>query len=101
MIFNLLNNAARFTEQGVITVRVRHQEQEVIFSVSDTGVGIAPADIPRIFSEFQQLDSGMRRQREGAGLGLAISRSFVELHGGRIWVDDELFYENGQFAISL
>ena len=90
VLFNLLNNAARFTERGSVTVRVRRERDEVIFSVTDTGVGIAPEDIPRVFQEFHQLDGTTRRRHGGAGLGLAISKRFVELHGGRIWVESEL-----------
>ena len=58
-------------------------------SVSDSGPGIAPADQARIFEEFQQGAAG-KEQREGTGLGLALSKRLVELHGGRIWVDSEL-----------
>jgi len=90
VLFNLLNNAARFTSQGSVTVRVYRQDASVIFAVVDTGVGIAAQDIPHIFNEFQQVDGSTRRLHEGAGLGLAISRNFVELHGGRIWVESEL-----------
>lgn len=90
VLFNLLNNAVRFTEQGNISISVRHQGEEVIFAVADTGVGIAPEDIPHIFKEFQQIDGSTRRRHEGAGLGLAISRQFVELHGGRIWVESQV-----------
>jgi signal transduction histidine kinase/CheY-like chemotaxis protein len=90
VLFNLLNNAARFTEQGSVAVSVCQQGQEVRFAVADTGVGIASEDIPRIFDEFHQADGGTRRRHEGAGLGLAISRRFVELHGGRIWVESQV-----------
>jgi signal transduction histidine kinase/CheY-like chemotaxis protein len=90
VLFNLLNNAARFTEQGSITVSVRRQGGEVIVAVADTGVGIAAKDIPRIFEEFQQLDGSTRRFHDGAGLGLTISQRFVELHGGRMWVESEV-----------
>jgi len=90
VLFNLLNNAARFTEHGRVTVSVRRQEEEVLFAVADTGVGIAPQDIPRIFEEFHQADGSTRRRHGGAGLGLAVSRQFVELHGGRIWVESQI-----------
>ncbi len=89
VLFNLLNNAARFTEFGSITVSVWRDENEVIFSVVDTGIGIAQDDIPRLFKEFEQLDSSTRRRHGGAGLGLAISKRFVELHQGRIWVESQ------------
>ncbi len=87
VLFNLLNNAARFTERGSVTVSVRRQGDAIVFAVADTGVGIAADDLPRLFEEFRQVDSTTRRRHEGAGLGLAISKRFVELHGGRIWVE--------------
>jgi len=93
VLFNLLNNAARFTERGSVTVSVRQQDEEgeaVVFAVADTGLGIAPEDIPHIFEEFQQADGSTRRRHGGAGLGLAISRRFVELHGGHIWVESQV-----------
>lgn len=90
VLFNLLNNAARFTEEGSVTVGVREVGREVIFTVADTGTGIAPEDRARLFEEFQQLDGTTRRRHGGAGLGLAISRRFVELHGGRIWVESQV-----------
>jgi len=90
VLFNLLNNAARFTERGSVTVSVRREGDEVVFSVADTGVGISEEDLPRVFREFEQLDSSTRRQHSGAGLGLAISRQLIELHGGRIWVKSRL-----------
>jgi signal transduction histidine kinase/CheY-like chemotaxis protein len=89
VLFNLLNNAARFTEQGSVTVKAEIANGSLLVSVEDTGVGIAPKDIPKVFEEFRQLDSSTRRRQGGAGLGLAISRHFVQLHGGRIWVDSE------------
>jgi signal transduction histidine kinase len=90
VLFNLLNNAARFTECGQITVGVRLAGSDVVFSVADTGIGIATEDLGRIFEEFQQADGTRRRRHGGAGLGLAISRRFVELHGGRIWAESEV-----------
>ncbi|MHB0856783.1 MAG: ATP-binding response regulator [Anaerolineae bacterium] len=90
VLFNLINNAARFTERGSVTVRLCRESDVLVFSVTDTGVGIAQEDLPRVFHEFQQLDGSTRRRHEGAGLGLAISRSFVELHGGRIRVESVL-----------
>jgi signal transduction histidine kinase/CheY-like chemotaxis protein len=100
VLINLLNNAARFTERGGITLRVRREGDEVIFAVADTGVGIAPEDIPRIFEEFRQADGSTRRRHDGVGLGLAISRRFVQLHGGRIWVESRVG-EGSTFYFSL
>jgi signal transduction histidine kinase/CheY-like chemotaxis protein len=90
VLINLLSNAARFTDEGGITVRAERDGGSIVFAVTDTGVGIPPDDLPRMFEEFHQLDAGMRRRHGGVGLGLAISRRFVEMHGGRIWVESEV-----------
>ena len=90
VLLNLLSNAARFTDQGSITVRVRRHQDEVLFEVADTGVGIAEEDIHGLFEEFRQVSGGLRRARGGAGLGLAISKRFVELHGGTIAVESQV-----------
>jgi signal transduction histidine kinase len=87
---NLLSNAVKFTPAGgAIDVRASRVNGEVRVSVADTGPGIAHDDQARIFEEFQQAAAG-REQREGTGLGLALSKRLVELHGGRIWVDSEV-----------
>lgn len=89
VVWNLLSNAVKFTPAGgEVDVSARRVNGEVRVSVADTGPGIAPEDCERIFEEFQQSDSGLE-QREGTGLGLALSKRFVELHGGRIWVESE------------
>jgi signal transduction histidine kinase len=90
VLFNLLSNAVKFTPaNGRIQVAAVRVAGEVEVAVSDTGPGIAPEDRDRIFEEFQQTDVGAK-QREGTGLGLALSKRLVELHGGRIWVESEL-----------
>jgi signal transduction histidine kinase len=90
VIFNLLSNAVKFTpEGGSVEVASAQVNGEVRVSVADTGPGLAPEDYERIFEEFQQTEVGVE-QREGTGLGLALSKRLVELHGGRIWVDSEL-----------
>ena len=89
VIFNLLSNAVKFTPAGgTVDVAAARRDGEVRVSVTDTGPGIAPEDQDRIFEEFQQADAG-KEQPEGTGLGLALSKRLVELHGGRIWVDSE------------
>ena len=89
VIFNLLSNAVKFTPAGgVVSVTATHVDGEVRVAVADTGPGIAAEDCERIFDKFQQTDAGIE-QREGTGLGLALSKRLVELHGGRIWVDSE------------
>jgi CheY-like chemotaxis protein len=90
VLLNLLNNAARFTHEGGVTVSLHRNEDKVVFDVTDTGVGIAPEALSRIFEEFQQLDSAAQHPDRGVGLGLAISRGFVEMHGGHIWVESQV-----------
>jgi signal transduction histidine kinase len=90
VVFNLLSNAVKFTpEGGSVILSSARMNGEVRVSVSDTGPGIAAEDQARIFEEFQQTDVGAR-QLEGTGLGLAVSKRLIELHGGRIWVESEL-----------
>ncbi len=86
----LLANAAKFTEQGVITVRAWPANGQVLVSVSDTGVGIPPEDRERIFEQFEQGSLENGRRPDGAGLGLALSKEFVEMHGGEMWVESEI-----------
>ena len=87
VLLNLLSNAGRFTERGGVTVQARVAEGEVVVSVSDTGPGIALEDQARLFQPFQQADGSIRRRFGGSGLGLSISKHFVELHGGRMWLE--------------
>ena len=89
VIFNLLSNAVKFTpDGGEVVVATASRDHEVLISVTDTGPGIPLEDHERIFEEFQQTNVGVQ-QREGTGLGLALSKRLVELHGGRIWVESE------------
>ena len=89
VIFNLLSNAVKFTPPGGrVALKSARLDGTVRVSVTDTGPGIAAEDQERIFEEFQQTEAGAG-QREGTGLGLALSKRLVELHGGRIWVDSE------------
>ena len=100
VIFNLLSNAVKFTpEGGSVDGRAAQVNGEVQGSVADTGPGIARADLTRIFEEFQQTEAGLK-QREGTGLGLALSKRLVELHGGRIWVESEIG-EGSTFVFTL
>ena len=87
---NLLSNAIKFTpEGGRIGVTAVPRDASVEVSVSDTGIGIAPEDQEKVFEEFRQVGTADKKA-EGTGLGLALSRKFVELHGGRIWVTSEI-----------
>jgi signal transduction histidine kinase len=90
VIFNLLSNAVKFTpEGGRVDVTATQLDGEMRVSVADSGPGIAGEDLDKIFEEFQQTDAGAE-QREGTGLGLALSKRFVEMHGGRIWCESEV-----------
>jgi signal transduction histidine kinase/DNA-binding response OmpR family regulator len=90
ILYNLLSNAIKFTsEKGQVRVEAHREDEWLHLSVSDTGIGIAPSDQDRVFAEFQQVDSGANRQHEGTGLGLALTKRFVEMHEGRIWLDSE------------
>ena len=87
VLLNLLSNAVKFTpEGGRVAVRAVPADGAVEVSVSDTGIGIAPEDQEAIFQEFRQVGTDYARKREGTGLGLALARRFVDLHGGRLWV---------------
>lgn len=89
VIVNLLSNAGRFTEKGGAWVEVQRENHNLVVAVSDTGPGIALEDQERIFQPFEQAMSGSRRHG-GSGLGLAISKRFVEMHGGKMWLQSEL-----------
>jgi signal transduction histidine kinase len=90
ILLNLLSNAVKFTPQGGrIGINARQANGSVEISVTDTGIGIAPDDQPRIFEEFRQVGSDNAKKVEGTGLGLTLAKKFVELHGGKIWVTSE------------
>ncbi len=86
IMLNILSNACKFTDEGTITVRASQQGGEILFSVSDTGPGIDPADHDAVFEAFRQTDSGLRHGG-GTGLGMPISRRLAEAHGGRLWIE--------------
>jgi len=91
VLLNLLSNAVKFTpEGGRVAIGAVRADGGVEIAVSDTGIGIAPEDQETIFEEFRQAGSDYVRKREGTGLGLALAKRFVELHGGRIWVKSEV-----------
>jgi len=90
MLLNLLTNAIKFTPAGKVTLRVQKVPQGITFTVSDTGIGIAPEHIQLLFQPFKQLDSRCNRQYEGTGLGLALTRKLARLHGGNVTVKSTL-----------
>jgi signal transduction histidine kinase len=90
VIYNLLSNAVKFTpDGGRVDVSAAREDGAVRVTVRDTGIGIAPEDQERIFEEFSQVGRDPERSREGTGLGLTLTKRFVELHGGRITVESE------------
>jgi signal transduction histidine kinase/CheY-like chemotaxis protein len=100
VVLNLMSNAARYTEKGGISVQVSQKGQDVIVSVTDTGPGIAPDDAQRIFEPFYRGSGGFWREQGGSGLGLSISKQFIERHGGRIWFESTVGV-GSTFAFSL
>ncbi len=91
VLLNLLSNAVKFTpEGGRIGINAKQADGSVEISVSDTGIGIAPEDQARIFEEFRQVGGDYAHKKEGTGLGLTLAKKFVELHGGKIWVESEV-----------
>jgi signal transduction histidine kinase len=91
ILLNLLSNAVKFTpEGGRIGIHASKTNGTVEISVSDTGIGIPPDDQTTIFEEFRQVGGDYAQKKEGTGLGLTLAKKFVELHGGKIWVESEV-----------
>jgi len=91
ILLNLLSNAVKFTPAGGrVSVKATPADGSVEISVSDTGIGIAPEDQEVIFEEFRQVAPDYAQKREGTGLGLTLTKKFVEMHGGKIWVKSEV-----------
>lgn len=91
VLFNLVSNAVKFTpEQGAVMILVHHVGDTFTLQVRDTGIGIRQEDMPKLFQEFQQLDSQSNRKYQGTGLGLNLTKKLVELHGGTITVESTL-----------
>jgi signal transduction histidine kinase len=86
VVSNLLSNAFKFTDRGMIAVSVREQAEHVAVEVKDSGIGIPDGELPRIFERFHRVPSVVGRTQEGTGIGLALVRELVELHGGRVTV---------------
>ncbi|MEO5648179.1 MAG: ATP-binding protein, partial [Chitinophagaceae bacterium] len=90
VIINLISNSVKFTDEGSVTCRVYQQKGELIVSISDTGIGIAPEDFDAVFEQFKQVGGDTLTDKpKGTGLGLPICKEIVEHHGGRIWLESE------------
>jgi len=89
-ITNLVSNAVKYTPGGgKIAIATRNHGEDVLFTVQDQGLGIAPADLPRIFDRFERVETGAAGRIWGTGLGLSIVREIAESHGGRVWAESE------------
>ena len=101
ILYNLVANALKFTPPGgEVRVRLALQGEALLFEVSDTGVGIRDTELPKLFQPFSQVDASKQRRQQGSGLGLALSKHLVELHGGTIWVTSTAG-EGSTFAFSI
>ena len=90
-LMNLAGNALKFTREGRRPASAWSLDgEELIYRVSDTGIGIPPEELQNVFAEFRQVDATVTRQFGGTGLGLSISKKFIEMHGGRIWVESKV-----------
>jgi two-component system phosphate regulon sensor histidine kinase PhoR len=87
---NLIENSVKYTDQGSIVVRLRSTETELQFCVEDTGIGIPKDDLERVFERFYRVDKDRARATGGSGIGLAIAKHIVQLHGGRVWAESEV-----------
>jgi two-component system cell cycle sensor histidine kinase PleC len=90
MLLNLLSNAVKFTDEGAVMVHARANAQGLTLRVVDTGCGIPPAHLPRLAQPFQQVESELSRNHTGTGLGLALSKSLAEMHGGKLSIQSEM-----------
>ena len=97
---NLINNAKKFTRSGKIKLSILQESDQILLTVEDSGIGIPPEEIVAVFEPFRQIESTLKDKFSGTGLGLSITKSYVEMMGGKIWVESEL--ERGTiFYISL
>jgi signal transduction histidine kinase len=89
-LLNLAGNALKFTRQGSVEIGVTLEGQTLLYRVKDSGIGIPKEQLENVFAQFRQVDATITREFGGTGLGLSITKKFVEMHGGRIWVESEL-----------
>ena len=100
IVLNLLSNAFKFTFEGEIALRIRDADNGVVLTVSDTGTGIPPDELPRMFERFHRVENARGRSHEGSGIGLALVSELVKLHGGSICVESELD-QGTKFAVRI
>ncbi len=97
---NIIHNAIKFTNEGNIDIRVKKQGEYIIIKVKDTGIGIKKQDIPNLFKKFFQIDNGLKRRFDGGGLGLAITKQLIKVHGGKIKVKS-IYGKGSTFIVQL
>ena len=90
VVINLISNAVKFTDRGSVTCRVKQDDQLIVVSIVDQGVGISESDQPKVFEKFKQVGDTLTDKPQGTGLGLPISKEIVAHHGGKIWVESEI-----------
>ncbi|HYT42744.1 MAG TPA: HAMP domain-containing sensor histidine kinase, partial [Methylomirabilota bacterium] len=95
VVSNLLNNCIKFTKEGTISLNVEEKDNQALVTVKDTGSGIDPEMLPRVFSKFAT------KSEKGAGLGLFICKSIIEAHGGRIWAENNSNGKGATFSFTL
>ncbi|MEZ5319723.1 MAG: response regulator [Vicinamibacterales bacterium] len=100
VVINLISNAVKFTDTGAVTCRAERRGDDIVVSIIDTGLGITPADLPKVFERFKQVGDTLTDKPKGTGLGLPICREIVEHHGGQVWAESELG-RGSTFAFSL
>ena len=102
VMYNLLSNAAKFTpDGGKISVETLRQKKIIQVSVSDTGIGIPKEDQGEIFNEFYQVRNDQEAKQQGTGLGLSLVKRYIEMHGGRVWVESEGSGKGSKFSFTL
>lgn len=100
VVINLISNAVKFTDTGAVTCRAERRGRDLVVSVVDTGVGIAPVDQPKVFERFKQVGDTLTDKPKGTGLGLPICKEIIEHHGGHVWVESAIG-QGSTFSFSL
>ncbi|HPL32465.1 MAG TPA: ATP-binding protein, partial [Smithellaceae bacterium] len=100
ILLNLLSNAVKFTEQGFVRMKCEIQNEKIVISVADSGIGIKPEDIGVLFNPFRQIESGTTRKYDGTGLGLSICRKLARLLGGEVRVES-VWGQGSTFSLML
>jgi signal transduction histidine kinase len=99
-LMNLAGNALKFTREGQVEISAELDGDRLVYRVTDTGIGIPKDELENVFGEFRQVDAAVTREFGGTGLGLSITKRFIEMHGGRIWVESELG-QGSSFSFSI